>query len=376
MLVPRTIADGWVPPSVPSATSAASPRHHRRRRRRGRRAGLAASFVVSLVLSALGLAGWASELHEPVVDAVRAPGSLATPAAPPTEAPIAVDVARASATGALAEPDAQNFFPADAGVVDVDAGLARSPAVPARESEPARARPKPVTPTPSRPSAKPPAVRARAEATPGTARGETRHVPGAVASRGPVPTAQPGAPVPPAAGGPVAGGGIAGTAATPSPGPGAPVPSASLPSGSPGSPSGAGPSEAPPAPAAPSASPWPPAQPSHTQEPTYTPKPSYTPPRPSPDPVPERSVWWLLRRYPSVASARDAARAGEITPNERNLVIAELREARQRERGRAIRRFREGYIGRGELRDRLREIDRRYEGAFEQYPPAGIHIWP
>jgi hypothetical protein len=77
-----------------------------------------------------------------------------------------------------------------------------------------------------------------------------------------------------------------------------------------------------------------------------------------------------------VASASDAARAGEITPSERNLIVAELRRARQQERGRAIRKFRAGYIGRGDLRARLREIDRRYEGALEPSPPAGIHIWP
>lgn len=92
--------------------------------------------------------------------------------------------------------------------------------------------------------------------------------------------------------------------------------------------------------------------------------------------LPERRGRPLAWRYPSIAAAREAELRGEITPDERNQVIVELRRARQAERSRAIRDYRAGYIGRGVLRARLRDIERRYDGPFGDYPRAGIHVWP
>jgi serine/threonine-protein kinase len=64
----------------------------------------------------------------------------------------------------------------------------------------------------------------------------------------------------------------------------------------------------------------------------------------------------------TVESAMAAEKSGEISPTQRNDIIAPLRERRQFARSRAIREFREGLIDHAELRARLREIDLEFEG--------------
>jgi serine/threonine protein kinase len=68
------------------------------------------------------------------------------------------------------------------------------------------------------------------------------------------------------------------------------------------------------------------------------------------------------RRPGNVAAAVRAERAGEITPLQRNDIIAELRRQRYDARARAAAEYRAGRIDRQELKARQRAIDRRYEG--------------
>jgi hypothetical protein len=67
-------------------------------------------------------------------------------------------------------------------------------------------------------------------------------------------------------------------------------------------------------------------------------------------------------RYWTIAAARSAERGGEITPAQRNEIIAALRERRLRARSRAARAYREGRIDFEELLRRQYVIDRRIEG--------------
>jgi hypothetical protein len=67
-------------------------------------------------------------------------------------------------------------------------------------------------------------------------------------------------------------------------------------------------------------------------------------------------------RYWTISAAKAAARRGEITPAERNEIVAALRQRRLHARARAARAYREGRIGIDELLDAQRAIDRRIEG--------------
>jgi len=78
--------------------------------------------------------------------------------------------------------------------------------------------------------------------------------------------------------------------------------------------------------------------------------------------VPSSAAAPALARLSTVAAAVRAERAGEITPVQRNDIIAALRRQRYDARARAAADFRAGQIDRQELKARQRAIDRRYEG--------------
>jgi len=67
-------------------------------------------------------------------------------------------------------------------------------------------------------------------------------------------------------------------------------------------------------------------------------------------------------RYWTIAAARSAARHGEITPAQRNEIVAALQQRRLKARARAARAYRQGRIGLEELLERQRDIDRRIDG--------------
>jgi hypothetical protein len=67
-------------------------------------------------------------------------------------------------------------------------------------------------------------------------------------------------------------------------------------------------------------------------------------------------------RYWTIAAARSAARRGDLTPAQRNQIIAALEQRRLQARARAARAYREGRIGYAELLRRQRAIDRRIDG--------------
>jgi hypothetical protein len=58
-----------------------------------------------------------------------------------------------------------------------------------------------------------------------------------------------------------------------------------------------------------------------------------------------------------------AEESHEITPAQRDEIIAALRERRQFARSRTIRQYRDGLIDHTQLRRRLREIDLQFGGA-------------
>jgi tRNA A-37 threonylcarbamoyl transferase component Bud32 len=68
------------------------------------------------------------------------------------------------------------------------------------------------------------------------------------------------------------------------------------------------------------------------------------------------------QQYPSVAAARAAEKSGDITPAQRNAIIASLSERRLLARARAARDYRDGRIDRAELKERQREIERDFQG--------------
>jgi hypothetical protein len=68
------------------------------------------------------------------------------------------------------------------------------------------------------------------------------------------------------------------------------------------------------------------------------------------------------RRYPTVAAVDAAEASGEITPLQRNDIIAALRQRRLEARARVAREHRQGLISLTELRERQRAIDREFEG--------------
>jgi eukaryotic-like serine/threonine-protein kinase len=70
----------------------------------------------------------------------------------------------------------------------------------------------------------------------------------------------------------------------------------------------------------------------------------------------------LLRRFPDMASVRQALAAGVITPLQRNRLIARLSERRYEARARAARDYQAGRISRSELRARQHAIEREFEG--------------
>jgi hypothetical protein len=61
-------------------------------------------------------------------------------------------------------------------------------------------------------------------------------------------------------------------------------------------------------------------------------------------------------------AARAALAAGEITPLQRNRIVARLRERRYEARARAARDYQSGRISRRELRARQRAIESEFEG--------------
>jgi serine/threonine protein kinase len=68
------------------------------------------------------------------------------------------------------------------------------------------------------------------------------------------------------------------------------------------------------------------------------------------------------RRYPHLMAVRAALASGEITPLQRNRIVARLRERRYEARARAARDYQAGWISRSELRARQRAIEREFEG--------------
>ena len=342
MLVPRTIADGWVPPSAPSASVAPS-----------RRRALPL-FLSALALPALAALWWPRELHEAVTVAGSGPGPLVALAAPGPVEPsdVGLELPPSVAEPGLGDPSGPVAPAPEAAEGAPGEGGARPANVVVVPPEAASLAPSPVAANaagggPRR--ARRPRPEAPAEPAP---RGPSG-APGAAASNGPGVFPKASAPTLEAPAAPS-------LEARP-----APVPSAS-----------SAPSVEPRPASSVEPRPWPSFEAPAAQVPSGPP--AWVEPAPlyEPLPAPPRSPRSLLRRYRSVATAREAARAGEITPDERNLIIAELRQLRQRERARAVREYRAGYIGRGDLRARLREIDRRYDGPFDDHPPAGIHVWP
>jgi serine/threonine-protein kinase len=79
------------------------------------------------------------------------------------------------------------------------------------------------------------------------------------------------------------------------------------------------------------------------------------------------------RRYPTVAAVDAAEASGEITPLQRNDIIAALRQRRLEARARVAREHRQGLISLTELRERQRAIDREFEGLDRaQRAPAAL----
>ena len=348
MLVPRTIADGWVPPSAPEVAA---------RPRRGTGHGLVAAALALPVLAALW---WSREPSSdsaapPPLLALAAPslfvpGQLAAGARQPSE-PVAPEVEAGNPSGPTPEAVAPEAVAPEAAVPEAPArrapdapapgsGGADGPRVTAAAGTEPTAASKPKPTAPAR-SPRPP----RAEPRPPQASAEPPS-PGATDA----PAARPE---------PAQGPASASSAAAPalqSPDPNTrgtvfegPVSSARRPVLE--------------GPAPNAAQGYPSIQ-------------TWSEPRPSAPAEPERSARYLLRAYPSVTAARGAARAGEITPDERNRIIASLRRLRQQERTRAVSEYRAGYIGRAELSVRLRDIERRFEGGSEDEQRPGIHVWP
>jgi serine/threonine protein kinase len=89
---------------------------------------------------------------------------------------------------------------------------------------------------------------------------------------------------------------------------------------------------------------------------------SSRPPGASGTPQQPPAVAASAERAANVAAAVRAERAGEITPLQRNDIVAELRRQRYDARSRAAADYRRGRIDRQELKARQRAIERRYEG--------------
>jgi hypothetical protein len=78
-------------------------------------------------------------------------------------------------------------------------------------------------------------------------------------------------------------------------------------------------------------------------------------------------------RYPTVAAVDAAEASGEITPLQRNDIIAALRQRRLEARARVARDHRQGLITLTELRERQRAIDREFEGLdHAERAPAAV----
>jgi serine/threonine-protein kinase len=90
-----------------------------------------------------------------------------------------------------------------------------------------------------------------------------------------------------------------------------------------------------------------------------SPDPLQLPPAPRAAPLEPRARPYLG----SVESAVAAEQSDEITPAQRDEIIAALRERRQFARSRTIRQYRDGLIDHTQLRRRLREIDLQFGGA-------------
>ncbi|HTV23581.1 MAG TPA: protein kinase, partial [Polyangiaceae bacterium] len=338
MRVPHTIDEGWAPPRTEAPARSV----------RGRR-----GLGWGAVLATLGVGAAASLLHassrspEMAETAEPAAALAALHAQPPSlDDPSGSERAKIPLDAGIDAP-----FVADAGpprdearpqpLASVATPAPRSP-LPTRSRREATARPRTIAVSATRVKT-PDAPRQRAEPRPSTG---DRLPPDAMVMPAPE-SAAPRAPAPAS---------TTPAATTPNPSSTASTtPAATTPEPIPSAPT-------PPDPIAPASSapttPDPSAPASITPDPTtpepITPEPTAAPPRwgaPILDP-----------RYWTVAAARIAARRGEITPAERNEIIAALRERRLRSRARAARAYREGRIGVEEFRDRQRAIERRFEG--------------
>lgn len=337
MLVPRTIDEGWTPPRLPEEA-----------RPGGARGGL--GWVLALGASAAGAVAWtawvaAAARFEPEVSAPVAalsPSALPSDGASDRARPVAEDAGDMPADAASS--DAELARELELGGISEATTGALPVQEPPVEAEPPGAM-KAALPAPARPAATPRAKKPSAR-----------------------PRVEPRAAVQPAE---------AVQPAQPEPAPSAPAPAETSPSRPPTRPvtpdqllpgalippTTAAPERHEPAPRAPPSSPsargWPWARAPQAE----TPHAETAPPEPpAPSGPPQRRPRITDPSYWTIASARAAARRGEITPAERNEIIGALQRRRLSARARAARAYRQGRIDFDELLDRQRAIDRRVEG--------------